>query len=106
MSVVTDTTNHEKGVGVVVLGWQTTRAWIPAYAGMTVGVALVLKGGFETRPYEYRLAGSHFQRNHSCSPAAAHRGDENVCGAEVGNHKGCPYDGFVGAYFRTMTGSG
>ena len=36
MSVVTDTTNHENGVGVVVLGWQTIRAWIPAYAGMTV----------------------------------------------------------------------
>ena len=38
MSVVTDTTNHENEVGVVVLGWQTTKAWIPAYAGMTVGV--------------------------------------------------------------------
>ena len=38
MSVVTDTTNHKNEVGVVVLGWQTTRAWIPAYAGMTVGV--------------------------------------------------------------------
>ena len=38
MSVATDTTNHENGVGVVVLGWQTTRAWIPTYAGMTVGV--------------------------------------------------------------------
>jgi len=38
MSVVTDTTNHKNEVGVVVLGWQTTKAWIPAYAGMTVGV--------------------------------------------------------------------
>ena len=56
MSVVTDTTNHENGVGVGVLGWPTIRAWIPAYAGMTVGVVLVVKGGFETRPYECRLA--------------------------------------------------
>ena len=39
MSVVTDTTNHENEVGVVVLGWQTTRAWIPAYAGVTFGEA-------------------------------------------------------------------
>ena len=38
MSVVTGTTNHENGVGVIVLGWQTIRAWIPAFAGMTVGV--------------------------------------------------------------------
>ena len=38
MSVVTDTTDHENGIGVVVLGWQTIRAWIPAYAGMTAGV--------------------------------------------------------------------
>ena len=46
MSVVTDTTNHENGVGVVVLGWQTIRAWIPAYAGMTVGVvgAAIFRG--------------------------------------------------------------
>ena len=36
MSVVTDSTNHENGAGVVVLGWQTTKAWIPAFAGMTV----------------------------------------------------------------------
>ena len=27
--------------------------------------------------------------------------DENVCGAEAGNHKGCPYNGFVGVYFRS-----
>ena len=27
-------------------------AWIPTYAGMTVGVVVVVKGGFETRPYE------------------------------------------------------
>ena len=39
MSVVTDTTNHENEVGDVVLGWQTTKAWIPAYAGMTFGEA-------------------------------------------------------------------
>ena len=38
MSVATLTTDYENGVGVVVLGWQTTRAWIPAYVGMTVGV--------------------------------------------------------------------
>ncbi len=38
MSVVTDTTNHKNEVGDVVLGWQTTMAWIPAYAGMTARV--------------------------------------------------------------------
>ena len=27
--------------------------------------------------------------------------DENVCGAEAGNHKGCPYNGFAGSYFRS-----
>ena len=37
MSVVTDTTNHENGIGGGVLGWQMAGAWIPAYAGMTVG---------------------------------------------------------------------
>ena len=26
--------------------------WIPADAGMTVGVVLVARGGFETRPYQ------------------------------------------------------
>ena len=26
--------------------------------------------------------------------------NENGCGREAGNHKGCPYDGFVGVYFR------
>ena len=36
MSVVTGTNSHEDGVGGSVLAWQTTRAWIPAYAGMTV----------------------------------------------------------------------
>ena len=50
MSVVTDTTNHENGIGGGVLGWQMAGAWIPAYAGMTVGVVLVVKGGFETQP--------------------------------------------------------
>ena len=38
MSVVTDTTNHKNEVGDVVLDWQTTKVWIPAFAGMTVGV--------------------------------------------------------------------
>ena len=27
--------------------------------------------------------------------------DENVCGAEAGNHKGCPYNGPAGAYFHS-----
>ena len=45
MSVVADTTNHENGVGVVVLGWQTTKAWIPTYVGMTIGVAGQLFSG-------------------------------------------------------------
>ena len=52
MSAVTDTTNHENGIGGDVLAWQMAGAWIPAYGGMTVGVVLVVKGGFETRPYQ------------------------------------------------------
>ena len=27
--------------------------------------------------------------------------NENGCGREAGNHKGCPYNGFVGVYFRS-----
>ena len=42
MSVVTDTTSHEDGVGGSVLAWQMAGAWIPAYAGMTVEVVLVI----------------------------------------------------------------
>ena len=38
MSVFTDATKHENGVGVVVLAWPMAWDWIPAYAGMTVGV--------------------------------------------------------------------
>ena len=30
---------------------------------------------------------------------------ENGCVSEAGNHKGCPYNGFVGVYFRS-NGSG
>ena len=26
--------------------------------------------------------------------------NEKGCGAEAGNHKGCPYNGFVGGYFQ------
>ena len=40
-------------------------------------------------------------RNHSCSLAACTTSNENVCGAEAGNHKGCPYSGFAGTYFHT-----
>ena len=71
MSVVTDTTNHENGVGVVVLGWQTIRAWIPAYAGMTVGVV-----------------GAAIFRGILHAALGLHTSDENVCGAKAGNHKG------------------
>ena len=39
MSVVTDTTNHENGVGITAGTGLIAGAgnWIPAYAGMTVG---------------------------------------------------------------------
>ena len=30
--------------------------------------------------------------------------NENMRGVETGDHKGRPYDGIVGAYFRSMTG--
>ena len=31
---------------------------------------------------------------------------ENVLAQKKGNHKGCPYDGFAGAYFHTIDSSG
>ncbi len=37
MSVATDTTDDEEGVGHSALARQMTRDWIPAYAGMTDG---------------------------------------------------------------------
>ena len=45
--------------------------------------------------------GSGLRRNLSCSLAACTTSNENVCGAEAGNHKGCPYSGFAGTYFHT-----
>ena len=30
-----------------------------------------------------------------------HKGDENGLAPGTGNHKGCPYNKFAGAYFRT-----
>ena len=78
MSVVTDTTNHENG------GWSRRSrvaevgGWIPAYAGMTVWwLALVVTGGFQTRPYECRLPGGYFQRNRSCRLVTCTPRDEN-----------------------------
>ena len=49
ISVTTDTSNDENGVGGDGLAWQMAGAWIPAFAGMTVGV-VVVRGGFQTRP--------------------------------------------------------
>ena len=60
MSAVTDTRNHESGVGLVVLAWYKAGAWIPAYAGMTVWGWR--QGRFANRPYE-RLDGGYFQSN-------------------------------------------
>ena len=61
MSVVTDTTNHENEVGGGVLAWQMAGAWIPAYAGMTVGVALVVRAGFKPAPTSAGLPGAIFR---------------------------------------------
>ena len=87
MSVVTDITNHENEVGVVVLGWQTIRAWIPAYVGMTVWwQALVVRGGFETRPYE----GVYAERRRATirvAPTAGLAGFIFVGIAHVGCHR-------------------
>ena len=44
---------------------------------------------------------SCLRRNLSCSLAACTTSNENVCGEEAGNHKGCPYSGFAGTYFHT-----
>ncbi len=61
-TAVTDTPAWPRARGVTVLrarGFTAEGAesaegerWIPAYAGMTGGVVLVMKGGFETRPYD------------------------------------------------------
>ena len=44
------------GFGISLVWWGRhltgPEDWIPASAGMTVGVVLVVRGGFETRPYE------------------------------------------------------
>ena len=71
MSAVTDTTNHENG------GRGDSRI---APTGGWPGV----------------FSEESFMQPCGCTPW-----DENVCGAEAGNHKGCPYNGFVGVYFRT-----
>ena len=42
----------------------------------------------------------YFQRNRSCRHGACTISNENVRGAEAGNHKGCPYNGSVRAYFQ------
>ena len=76
MSVVTDTTNHENG----------TR----------VDSRIDPTGGWS----------GLFSEESFMQPCSLHTSDENVCGAEAGNHKGCPYNGFVGVYFRTNDGSG
>ena len=60
MPVATGTMEHENGVGLVARAWQMAGTWIPAYAGMTVGV--VVKDGFQTRPYACWLAEGYLQR--------------------------------------------
>ena len=35
MSVATETTDDEKGIGLSVLRWLMAGGWIPAFAGMT-----------------------------------------------------------------------
>ena len=75
MPVATGTMEDENGVGHLARAWQMAGTWIPAYAGMTVGV--VVKGGFQTRPCECWLAGGYFQRNPSCSLAVCTPRDEN-----------------------------
>ena len=72
MSVVTDTTNHENG------GRGDSRI---APTGDWTGV--VFRGII-----------------HAALPVCTPR-DENGHAAGTSNHKGCPYDRFAGAYFRT-----
>ena len=60
MPVATCTTNRENEViaaGFVVLTWQMAGAWIPAYAGMTIGVALAVKGREEIQALPLKAAG-------------------------------------------------
>ena len=85
-------------------GWSRptgSRDWIPApYRG--TGQALRRNDGI-------RWHAGYFQRNdrvwlrcvrnhHGLMKATY--GDENGLAPGTGNHKGCPYDGFVGAYFH------
>lgn len=81
---------NENGVGLVALAWQMAKAWIPAYAGMTVGVVLVVKGGFEPRPSTGGLPEVIFRvktevRNPG-RPLALHSRSQRV---EYGQIKGC-----------------
>ena len=57
------------------------------------------QGRFTNRPYGRLFSEESFMQPCGCTPW-----DENVCGAEAGNHKGCPYNGPAGAYFRTNDG--
>ena len=63
----------------------------------------IMKIGLASSSSHGRCRGldSGLRRNLSCSLAACTTSNENVCGAEAGNHKGCPYSGFAGTYFHS-----
>ena len=99
MSAGTDTTKHENGVGAGPQGPET--GFLPR-----IGVRGRLSAGIDG----IRWHAGYFQRNdrvwlrcvrnhHGLMKATY--GDENGLAPGTGNHKGCPYDGFVGAYFHS-----
>ena len=69
-------------------------SWIPAFAGMTVVSSSLCI------PAPYRGTGWDLRGNHH-GLAKATRGDENGLAPGTGNHKGCPYNRFAGAYFHS-----
>ena len=73
-------------------------SWIPAFAGMTVVSSSLCI------PAPYRGTGWALRGNHH-GLAKATRGDENGLAPGTGNHKGCPYNRFAGAYFHSNDGT-
>ena len=63
------------------------------------GMALVVKDGFQTR---LRMLRGDFQRNHSYSPAATHRGMEIGLNRERATTRVAPTTGLPGPIFRVI----
>ena len=71
---------------------------MPPYLAESAGIAM---GDVMVCPRPWRWQRKVGFRYRRLSVATGTANDENGGGTEAGNHKGCPYNGFVEAYFRT-----